>query len=94
MPELTDTYDLGPVVPRTAESHIPVTLVARRRPDPGDDAWRAAYAESIIDAATRAQTGGLDAHRRDMKAYARERFLWKHVAKRWEDHFLGETGGP
>lgn len=94
VPELTNTYDLGPVVPRTAESHIPVTLVSMRRPDPGDDAWRAAYAESIIDAAKRAQASGLDAHRRDMKAYARERFLWKHVAKRWEDHFLGEAGGP
>mgnify|MGYP004273544629 CR=1 FL=1 len=35
--------------------------------------------------------GALDGHRRDMKAYARERFLWKHVAKRWEDHFLGKV---
>ena len=92
MPELTDRFDLGPPAPRTASSDIPIQLDAWRRPDPADDAWRASYAASIIDAAERDAAGELDAHRAEMKAYARERFLWKHVAKRWEDHFLGRAG--
>ena len=48
-------------------------------------------ARAAVDAARKARDGALDGHRRDMKAYARERFLWKHVAKRWEDHFLGKV---
>ena len=70
---------------------MPVTLLNWRPPDPVDDAWRDAYASSIVDAALKARDGALDGHRHDMKAYARERFLWKHVAKRWEDHFLGKV---
>ena len=91
VPELTDVYDLGPASPRVAATQVPVTLLNWRPPDPVDDAWRDAYASSIVDAALKARDGALDGHRRDMKAYARERFLWKHVAKRWEDHFLGKV---
>ena len=60
---------------------MPVTLLNWRPPDPvDDDAWRDAYASSIVDAALKARDGALDGHRRDMAAYARELASGKHVA--------------
>ncbi|KAH8079204.1 protein N-acetylglucosaminyltransferase [Aureococcus anophagefferens] len=39
----------------------------------------------------RRRGGELDGHRAAMKRYARDRFLWKHVAEKWEAHFLGRA---
>ena len=53
--------------------------------------WQADFAAAAADAAARAARGELDGHRAAMKRYARDRFLWKHVAEKWEAHFLGRA---
>ena len=95
VPELTNRFDLGPETPRDADASVSVVLDDLRTDrDPADDAWQAAFAQAAVDAATSATRSLLDAHRADMKRYARDRFLWTHVAEKWESHFLGRHAAP
>ena len=89
VPELTVEYDLGPAGSRDGDAQAGIVLDRHRRPADVDLAWRDAFADAAIAAAAHARTGGLDAHRAAMVAYARDRFLWRRVAARMESHFLG-----
>ena len=51
----------------------------------------ATRASSIVDAAPQSARRRVRWPSARREACARERFLWKHVAKRWEDHFLGKV---
>lgn len=83
VPELTGDFDLGPIVSRNASSEVSITV---DHPDYDHD-WMAEFADAVIKAGIAARDGGLDNHRRTMKADARRRFLWRHVAATWDGHF-------
>ena len=68
-----------------------VVLRQLRLVDAAEVAWQADFAAAAAAAAERAARGELDGHRAAMKRYARDRFLWKHVAEKWEAHFLGRA---
>ena len=92
VPELTVHFDLGPATPRRADAEASILLDdLKPAVDAADVAWQADFAAAAADAAERAARGELDGHRAAMKRYARDRFLWKHVAEKWEAHFLGRA---
>ncbi|KAH8055493.1 protein N-acetylglucosaminyltransferase [Aureococcus anophagefferens] len=92
VPELTAHFDLGPAAPRRADAEASILLDdLKPAVDAADVAWQADFAAAAADAAERAARGELDGHRAAMKRYARDRFLWKHVAEKWEAHFLGRA---
>ncbi|KAK7242259.1 protein N-acetylglucosaminyltransferase [Aureococcus anophagefferens] len=92
VPELTVRFDLGPATPRRADAEASILLDdLKPAVDAADVAWQADFAAAAADAAERAARGELDGHRAAMKRYARDRFLWKHVAEKWEAHFLGRA---
>ena len=80
LPELTGDFDLGPSrpLPENVDSEI------------GDASfgWAAEWLEAVVAASRRDERGGLAEHRRAMKADARRRFLWSHVAELWHESFL------
>ena len=92
VPELTVHFDLGPATPRRADAEASILLDdLKPAVDAADVAWQADFAAAAADAAERGARGELDGHRAAMKRYARDRFLWKHVAEKWEAHFLGRA---
>jgi hypothetical protein len=79
LPELTTVWDLGPQQP-----------LALDLADPGG--WAQEWAAAAVAASFAASRGELAEHRAAMKADARRRFSWAHVARLWDDQFMHEKG--
>lgn len=88
VPELSGRFDLGPKTPRRAPTTVSTTINAS---DPSDEAWMSDFAQSAIEAARAGLAGRLENHRAEMRADARSRFLWRHVAESWARIFSSES---
>lgn len=83
LPELTGHYDLGPSrALRSGERWWE------------DEEWMREYVDAVVSAANEeaeerreGREGRVGAMRREMRAWARDRFLWAHVARLWTDSF-------
>ena len=79
IPETCGRFDLGPPPPPGRTGSIR-----------GDSEWTAAWTERVVRAVLTPHAE-LERHRREMKAYARQRYNWTRVALDWQEA-LGSAG--
>lgn len=79
LPELTGPFDLGP---RPLNASLSWDT---------DTEWQDLYVQAVVNAVNAevegGEEGGVKRQRREMVAWARERFLWRHVAGLWMESF-------
>jgi glycosyltransferase involved in cell wall biosynthesis len=93
LPELTESFDLGPrpllVLEEQQKEAQPLLSRVGQQHKQKDSGWTNEWAMAVVTASLRDLHGdGLAEHRAEMKRGSRRRFLWANVAQLWNGAFV------